>query len=76
MAVHRIDRSLWVVHLAPQLAGSAQQAYVSLLAEIAGDYTEVRAAIIRRYDISPETYRQKFRSARKKDYEAYADLTT
>ena len=68
MAVHRIDSSLWVVHLAPQLTGRAQQAYAALPAEKAGDYKEVRAAILRRYDVSPETYRQKFPSARKRDY--------
>ena len=76
MTVDHIDRPLWVVHLAPQLAGRAQQAYASLPPEKAGDYTEVRAAILRRYDISPETYRQKFRAAKKKDYEAYAELAT
>lgn len=30
MTVHRLDRSLWVVHLAPQLAGRAHQAYAAL----------------------------------------------
>ena len=76
MTVHGVDQRLWVVHLAPQLAGRAQQAYAALPAEKAGDYSEVKKAILRRYDISPETYRQKFRAAKKKDYEAYAELAT
>ena len=60
MTVHRVDRTLWVVHLAPQLAGRAQQAYAALPSDTAGDYEEVKKAILRRYDISSETYRQWF----------------
>ena len=33
-------------------------------------------AILRRYDISPETYRQRFRAARRKEQEAYSELAT
>ena len=76
MTVHGLDRSLWVVHLAPQLAGRAQQAYAALPSDRASDYDEVKKAILRRYDISPETYRQRFRAARRKEQEAYAELAT
>ena len=48
MTVHRVDRTLWVVHLSPQLAGRAQQAYAALPGETAGDYGEVKKAILRR----------------------------
>ena len=58
MTVHRVDNSLWVVHLAPQLAGRAQQAYAALPGDKAGSYEEVKMAILRWYDISPETYQQ------------------
>ena len=34
----------------------------------------MKKAILRRYDISPETYRQKFRATKKKDHEAYTEL--
>jgi hypothetical protein len=30
LTMHRVDRTLWVVHLAPQLAGRAKQAYAAL----------------------------------------------
>ena len=74
MTVHWVDQTLWVVHLAPQLTRRAQRAYAALPADKAGDYGEVKKAILRRYDISPETYRQKFRAAKPKDYEAYTEL--
>ena len=76
MTVHRVDNSLWVVHLAPQLAGRAQQAYAALPGDKAGSYEEVKMAILRRYDISPETYRQRFRAARRKEQEAYSEFAT
>ena len=76
MTVHRVEQTLWVVHLAPQLAGRAQQAYAALTADVAGDYESVKQAILRRYDISPETYRQRFRAARRKEQEAYSELAT
>ena len=44
--------------LAPQLTGKAQQAYASMGAEEAGDYKQVKEAILRRY-ISQETYCQR-----------------
>ena len=70
MTVHRVDRTLWVVHLAPQLA------YAALPSDTAGDYEEVKKAILRRYDISSETYRQRFRAARRKEQEAYSEHAT
>ena len=76
MTVHRVDRTLWVVHLAPQLAGRAQQAYAALPSDTAGDYEEVKKAILRRCDISSETYRQRFRAERWKEQEAYSKHAT
>jgi broad specificity phosphatase PhoE len=39
-----------------------------------GDYDELKRAILRRYDINEETYRQRFRSYRKETEESYAEL--
>ena len=50
----------WAFKLAPQLTGRAQQAYAALNADDAAKYEEVKAAILRCYDISEETYRQRF----------------
>ena len=53
--------------IAPQLTGKAQQAYAAMKAEDAGNYQLVKKAILRRYDISEKTYRQRFRDAVMKD---------
>ena len=49
----------------------AQQAYVAMPTTEAGQYDQVKAAILRRYDINAETYWQRFREATRKGEESY-----
>ena len=65
-----------MVKLAPQLTGHAQQAYAAMSVTEASSYVEVKKAILRRYSVNEETYRQRFRSARKKENEAYIEFVT
>ena len=74
MHVAHIDDSTWAVKLAPQLTGKAQQAYAPMSDEDSAGYQMVKAAILKRYDISAERYRQRFRTTRRKDGESYAEL--
>ena len=76
MTAHGVDEERWTYKLAPQLTGWAQQAYAALPADLAGTFAEVKAAILRRYDINEETYRQRFRSAAKQSGETYRELAT
>ena len=46
--------------------GKAQHAYAAMPVAESGKYDGVKAAILRRYDIDEETYRQRFRLAAKK----------
>ena len=71
---YKIPEGRWAIQLVPQLSGKAQQAYASLSAEAAANYQEVKKAILRRYDVCEETYRQRFCSARKKEQETYTGL--
>ena len=71
MAAYGVDRSQWVYRLAPHLTGKAQQAYAAMSTEDASTYEEVKAAVLRQYDISTETYRQRFREARLKEGETH-----
>ena len=76
MTVYGVDESRWAIKLAPQLTGRAQQAYAAMSSADAGAYQKVKKAIFRRYDINEETYRQRFRTARLKEGEAYTELAT
>jgi hypothetical protein len=66
MTVYGMEQSRCAIKLAPQLTGKAQQAYAAMNADAAADYVQVKSAILRRYDICDETYRQRFRSTRVK----------
>ena len=74
MAAYEVEKRRWTYKLAPQLSGRAQQAFAAMEQAKAGDYEEVKAAILRRYDINEETYRQRFRAAKKKEGESHREL--
>ena len=76
MEAYEIERACWSFKLAPQLTGKAQQAYAALPPEHAKDYDEVKAAILRRYNINEKTYRPRFRSQKLKDGETPRELVT
>ena len=66
----------WSFQLAPYLTGKAQQAYAALPPDEAKTYSTVKEAILRRYDIHEETYRQRFRKLRPKGGESPQELIT
>ena len=74
MVMYQIPGERWAVKLAPHLTGKAQQAYAAMRPEEAGKYKDVKQAILSRYDISEDTYQQRFRSARRKEHETYREL--
>ncbi len=49
-------------HLIPLLTGKARAAYVHMDVDDSLDYEELKSAILRKYDINRETYRQRFHS--------------
>ena len=76
MTAYAVAKSKWIFKLAPQLTGKAQQAYAALPTDQALDYDVVKAAILRRYDITEETYRQRFRASTKGVEETHRELAT
>ncbi len=52
----------WAFRLIPLLTGKARAANVQMDIDDSLDYDSVKAAILRKYDINSETYRQKCRS--------------
>ena len=74
MTAYEIPEERWAFKLAPQLVGRAQQAYAALGAQEAGEYAKLKEAILRRYDINEETYRQRFRSVARKQGETNREV--
>ena len=68
------SKDTWVVKLIPHLTGKSQAAYAAMSTEHSNDYDKVKEAILRRYDITDETYRQRFRSLKKGTGESYRDV--
>ena len=74
MKAYDIKEDCWSFKLAPQLVGKAQQAYAAMPPDDAKDYVKLKDAILRRYDINEENYRQRFRSAASKPRETNREL--
>ena len=56
MNAFKVPQEQWVYKLAPQLTGKAQQAFAAMEMTGAGNYDDVKAAILLRYNINEETY--------------------
>ena len=54
--------------------GKAQKAYAALSPAEARDYDQLNRPILRRYDITDESYRQRFRSGRRGKEESNREL--
>ena len=74
MTAYEVPKNRWSFTLASQLIGKAQQAYAAMDYNHTDDYAEVKAAILRRYAITEETYRQIFRTIHKSGNETYVEL--
>ena len=74
MKAYEIQKERWSFKLAPQLIGKAQQAYAAMPPDDARDYDKLKDAILRRYDINEESYRQQFRTITKKAGETTREL--
>lgn len=74
MLAYEVKREKWAFKLAPQLVGKAQQAYAGLTVADAGDYEKLKSAILRRYDITEDSYRQRFRAMRLRPGESNREL--
>ena len=76
MEAYEIDTKRWSFLLAPHLTGKAQQAYAAMAADSARDYEQLKVAILRRYNINEETYRQRFRARKLRSGEPPQEFIT
>ena len=64
-------KETWATRLVGLLSGDALDSYSVLALASAKDYNSVKAAILKRYDVNAETYRQRFRLEIRKPTESY-----
>jgi len=67
-------RTVWTLLLQSILVGKAQEAYSALSLEKSANYDEVKAAVLKAYELVPEAYRQRFRSCAKFAHETYVEF--
>ncbi len=60
--VYQWPKEDWAIHLIPLLTGKARSAFVAMNPSQTRDYDQVKAAILKKYEISAETYRLRCRS--------------
>ena len=60
------EKAEWPKYLIPSLSGKAREVFANLSVEQSQNYDVLKQAILAKYEINAESYRLKFRSARKK----------
>ncbi|XP_062585038.1 uncharacterized protein LOC134246689 [Saccostrea cucullata] len=68
------DQSQWAVRLVPMLSGKALEAYSRLSDEDSDNYDAIKTAILKRYELTSEAYRDKFRQCRQSNDESFKDF--
>ena len=74
MVAFEVKRKKWAYKLVSNLSGKAQKAYAALSPAEAGDYDKHKEAILRRHDITEESYRQRFRAGKRGREESNREL--
>ncbi|XP_067288440.1 uncharacterized protein [Pseudorasbora parva] len=64
----------WVLHLLPLLTGKARAAYVAMEPDDSLNYDCVKQVILDKFEINPETFRQRFRAFNVRDDETPREL--
>ncbi|KAM3922921.1 uncharacterized protein RB166_011988 [Leptodactylus fuscus] len=71
---YHLPREQWARYLIPGLKGKALEVFAYLSPELDGDYDAIKEALIKRYTLPPEMYRQRFRSVKWDPTSSYADV--
>ncbi|XP_072000811.1 uncharacterized protein [Engystomops pustulosus] len=70
---YHLPREQWAQYLSPGLRGKALEVFADLPLELDEDYDAIKAALIKKYNLTPEVYRKKFRSVKRGPTDSYAD---
>ncbi|XP_062603532.1 uncharacterized protein LOC134265323 [Saccostrea cucullata] len=72
--LHKWDKSEWALRLVPQLTGKALDTYARLGDGEASDYEVIKQAILKRYNLTASTYKDKFRGCRQYPTETFREF--
>ena len=68
---HKIPEAHWAINVSSFLQGSAKSVCHSMPEEKADNYEELKRALLRHYELTPEVFRKIFREATKKPTETH-----
>ncbi|XP_062594989.1 uncharacterized protein LOC134256354 [Saccostrea cucullata] len=74
--LHKWPKPEWALRLVPQLTGKALDTYARLGEEESTDYDIIKKAILKRYDLTASTYKDKFRSCKQYPNETFREFYT
>ena len=70
------ERDTWAPRLAAVLTGKAREAYAAMPIEDIESYDKVKLAVLKKYRLGSEAYREKFRTSHKKSDERFQEWGT
>lgn len=73
--MNRWEEDTWANHLGILLKGKAREVYAHMSDEDAGDYHELKRALLHHFQLKSEAYRKKFRAAKRGGTESYKEYT-
>ena len=75
LVLHKVHKREWALRLIPLLTGKALEAFSRLREEDSVEYEKVKTAILVRYELTLEAYREKFRNAFQLHDESFREYT-
>lgn len=69
------DKSIWATHLSALLKGNALNVYALLPPEQALDYEALKTSLLKRFDMTEDGFKQKFRSCRPESGETFQQFS-
>lgn len=69
--VQHWERNTWATSLSALLCGKALDVYALMSSETAQNYDELKSALLRRYDLTEDGFKRKFRSSRPEPGETF-----
>lgn len=72
--LHKWAKPEWPIRIVPLLTGKALEAYSRLNEADGGNYDKIKDAILKRYELTAEAYREKFRSVSQGKDESFREF--